>query len=71
MRVREIAAGTGGLRSTVIDIEGGSDADLPSDVQLNASAITGAMIFDSVLAVDGTRDDDGGPRPEGPCVDTV
>lgn len=69
VRIHEMAAGAGGSRSTTIDSEGGGDADPSSDILMRTPSTTSATVVDLVSTVDGTRDDNDGTQPKGPCVD--
>lgn len=66
-----MAAGVGDLRPPVINIQRGSDVDLPIDIPLSAPATTGATITDLVSVDDETHANDCGTQPEDPHDDIV
>lgn len=61
-RVQEMHIRAGSLRLTVIDIEGGSDADLPIDLHASALVIIGATMEDSLSTLDWMTNKDCGTR---------
>lgn len=55
----------------IIDIEGGGDADPPTNGLLGILAATYATTIDTILVAEGTTIDDSGTWPEGPHEDVV
>ncbi|KAF3657686.1 hypothetical protein FXO38_13575 [Capsicum annuum] len=70
VKTTEAVVGAGGLRTPVINIERGSDANPPIEISLSTPATTDSTVPDPILE-DRTHDDDGGTQPESPHVDVI